>query len=697
MKNNWWQTHRWELLGVMVWLAAAILFRTRDLLAVPPGLHYDEAIDLRQALNIVAGARPLYVAEGWGREALFYYLVAGMLKIVAYNPLALRLTAVFCSLITIGVAYLWVRRLWSWPVAWFAAAWLSLTFWTVSTSRVGVRNIALPLTFSLTVLFFWYAWQYPSPSHGSRWPFFFARGGHWYSLAGFFLGLTLYTYQPARFTPFVFVAFVIYVALWHRPLLKEKWPGLLLMASAAALTAWPLLLVLSQSRGAEFARDWTITPLTDLLAGNPRSVLENLWLTLKMFTFRGDPLVAYNLPERPVFVPWWTSLFFYAGLMIALWRWRQPVYAFLLIWLPVTLAPTILTVSAPHFNRTITAQIPVMVLSSLPLLVGLEWLWGRNIGRESVPLTMRQLWGQGFQRGILVLVVLTLGLTGFATWRDYFQVWPREVLLMVQYNLYLSEMAEFLSQNPPPEPILMNSRNLEDADPYILTSELGEPFRGRWVDTAQALAFPAGQDAIELWLADERFLNNVLAEWAKAELLAEQDHFTRFRLHLTDWPVASGSLPYLPSSVTWLVSPAEMAPVAPLPLVFAGQVALVGSQLTSVPARPGDVLTVLTFWQTLQDGKPQSLATFVHLLDAQGNIVAQQDGLGYPPHTWLAGDRFVHVHTLQLDAALSAGTYWVQLGLYQREDGQRWPLVDANGVAIGDRVLLFPLTLPADS
>jgi hypothetical protein len=35
---------------------------------VPPGLHYDEAIDARLAQEIRAGVRPIYFEEGWGRE-----------------------------------------------------------------------------------------------------------------------------------------------------------------------------------------------------------------------------------------------------------------------------------------------------------------------------------------------------------------------------------------------------------------------------------------------------------------------------------------------------------------------------------------------------------------------------------------------------------------------------------------------------
>jgi 4-amino-4-deoxy-L-arabinose transferase-like glycosyltransferase len=713
MRQTWWSTHRTELLAVAIWLAAAILFRSYHLLDTPPGLHYDEAIDLRQALNILDGARPLYVAEGWGREASFYYLVAAVLTVVEANPLALRLTAVLCSLVTIAVAYLWVRKMWNWPMAWLAAAWLSLTFWTVSTSRVGVRNIMLPFIFSFTVFCFWYAWQTPPSSQPSN---FMARlGAGWqaFALAGLGLGLTLYTYQPARFMPFIFVGFVLYLALCHRSLLREKWRGLAVMVVAAAIIATPLLVILYQNRGAEVARDWTIEPLTELLAGNPRLVWENFLLTLKMFTFRGDPLVAYNLPQRPVFVPWWTSLFFYLGLLMAIWRWRQPLYAFLLIWLSVALAPTILTISAPHFNRTITAQIPVMVLSALPLAEVAAGGWRltasqkptangqRPTANSQRPTANSQRPTANSQRltaSFWLLALVALLVTGYATWRDYFTVWPQDERLAVQYNRDLLAMAQALTLAPQSQPILLNSRNLEDADPYILAASVDEPVRGRWVDSAQAIAFPAGQDQIELWLTENRGLDVLLADWSQAQLLEQQLHFSRYQLNLPAWPPVDGvQVAYLPPTMAWFANPTSEAPTLPLPVSFAERLVLAGTQFDQGVIRAGERLAFLTFWEVMQASRPQSLAFFVHLLDAQGNIIAQQDGLGYPPHTWQAGDRFVHVHGLNLDAALPAGTYWLQLGLYQREDGQRWPIVDAAGEPVGDRLLLTPITLePAE-
>jgi hypothetical protein len=99
-------------------------------------------------------------------------------------------------------------------------------------------------------------------------------------------------------------------------------------------------------------------------------------------------------------------------------------------------------------------------------------------------------------------------------------------------------------------------------------------------------------------------------------------------------------------------------------------------------------VTLLTSWET-GGARFVSLAMFVHLLDAAGNIVAQDDGLGYPPHTWQPGDRFLQLARLPLPADLPPGDYRLQFGLYDRATGARWPVLNADGQPAGDRLLLL--------
>lgn len=670
------QKQSMEWLGLCLIIAMALFFRLWRLAAVPPGLHYDEAIDLRQAFRILAGEHFLYATEGWGREAMFYYGVAGVLTFIGSNLLALRVTAVLFSLGSLLAAFFFARRWFGPLVAWLTAVWLAINYWPVSTARVGVRNITLPFAFGLAVWAF--AWAWDKQTEGTVW-----QNRARYAFAGMLLGLSLYTYQPARFLPFLFVGFLGYLFLWHRPLFQAQWPAFGLFFVAMVVTAVPLALTILTSPPAEADRAWTIEPLTQLLAGHPQLALENGLATLKMFTFHGDPLVAYNVPGRPVFVPAWASLFFYAGLAIALWRWRQPRYAFLLLWLPVALLPTILTTSAPHFNRTITAQTAVFLLAALPVEFFVQFL------ATQAPT------------GVALLPIAVAGLaltqTAQATWHDYFVTWPAEPLLNVQYNTYLTAIGTYLQNTPNAGPVVINSRNIEDADPYILAQLLDrQDLTIRWVDTGQALAMPGGQTHARLIVAGERWVDAHLVNLVN--LTAPQVSNANFSLYDLDWAEWPQSSPlplfYLPEGAPWPAQPAQEALPLSLPINFGDDVQLEGLVLPQTTFQPGETLTFLSSWQVIREGRPIPLALFTHLLDSHEQVMAQYDGLGYPPQSWYAGDHFVQLHQLVLDMDVAPGDYWLQMGLYNRNDGRRWSILPTPDTALpGDRLLIGPITI----
>ncbi len=656
------------LLGLV--LLAALGFRLWQLDSVPAGLHYDEAIDLDQALRIVKGERPIYVTAGWGREALYYYLVAITLQFVSDNLLALRLTAVLCSLGSILITYLWARSAFNRSTALLGAALLGITFWSLLTGRFAVRNASLPLLFSGTVFVFWLAWALSAAAKRRK---LFS-----YAAAGVLLGLTMYTYQPARFTPFIFLLFVLYLCLFHQTAFKQNWRGFVLMGITAVVVAIPLVIVMQRSEVEMTSRDWLVEPMLKLLEGDPRPVLLNGMATLKMISFAGDQLVAYNIPGRPVFVPVWTSLFFYVGLGVAFWRWRQPVYAFLLIWLLIMLAPTVLTAAAPNYNRALVAQTAVMLLAALGMAFILEST-SRRIGKVGLFLTV-------------ILVGLALWQIGRATWRDYFYVWPQQELLSIQYNAAPTTAGRYADQDGDPRPILVNTRSIEDADPIIFSS-VQDRLDGvtRWVDTGQALVMPAGYVEARLLLDADHWIDSALSAFAGLDSQPYDSHeyFALYHMELANWQKPDSVPVYtLPVSAPGPTAAISNQP-PPAPLTFQDRLRLRGVYLPAAAIRPGDDLTFLTDWDILRDGEAASLAFFAHMLDENHQVVTQQDGLGFPPHSWHTGDRMVHVHHLQTADTLFPGTYWVQFGLYRRETGERWLLNDE----LGDRLVIGPITV----
>jgi hypothetical protein len=100
-------------------------------------------------------------------------------------------------------------------------------------------------------------------------------------------------------------------------------------------------------------------------------------------------------------------------------------------------------------------------------------------------------------------------------------------------------------------------------------------------------------------------------------------------------------------------------------------------------------------WESLA---PAALdyTVFVHLYDAQGELVATGDGQplngAYPTHLWQPGDRVVDVHLL---AAASGdvsgdGGYQVGVGLYDLGSGLRLRALQSGQPVANDVVLLQP-------
>lgn len=136
------------------------------------------------------------------------------------------------------------------------------------------------------------------------------------------------------------------------------------------------------------------------------------------------------------------------------------------------------------------------------------------------------------------------------------------------------------------------------------------------------------------------------------------------------------------------------------------QVRLVGADLLPPPslsaaeselARP---LTVTLTWQAV--AAPQaSYTVFVHLLDAEGRIVAQSDALpgsGYAANRWLPGEVVVDTHVLKVPAPAGdapPGPYRLLVGMYDPITGQRLPAVDALQIPIPENAVpLGEVALP---
>jgi hypothetical protein len=117
------------------------------------------------------------------------------------------------------------------------------------------------------------------------------------------------------------------------------------------------------------------------------------------------------------------------------------------------------------------------------------------------------------------------------------------------------------------------------------------------------------------------------------------------------------------------------------------------SELLSADVAVGDTEVGLELhWLALEPARPTD-TIFVHLLGESGTIIAQGDGdsLGnlLPPSAWRVGHEVVDLRSISLGDPLPAGTNRITVGMYNRGDGQRYPVSPAVGTAGEDGALVI--------
>jgi hypothetical protein len=125
---------------------------------------------------------------------------------------------------------------------------------------------------------------------------------------------------------------------------------------------------------------------------------------------------------------------------------------------------------------------------------------------------------------------------------------------------------------------------------------------------------------------------------------------------------------------------------------FGDELTLTGARLSSrqLPAKDG--LCVELNWQALNT-PATDYTIFVHLINSQGQVVAQTDmqpqGGNTSTSQWKPGNSIADKHGLLLPADLPPGEYRVRAGLYRADNQAPLPVTqtdqfapDANGIAL---------------
>jgi hypothetical protein len=406
---------------------------------LPHGIYHDEAYYGLDALDVLNGARPIYFPANNGREPLYIYLLSFSLAIFGHTPFGLRFVSALIGTLTILVTYFVGRALFNRRVGLLAMWICAITFWPVALSRVSFRAGALPIFLGLAIALGWLGLQ---------------RRKLWLTiLGGAAYGLAFNTYTAARITPLALALFAGAVFFFHRRergarrenkvndsaiSARSAVKSCCAFLVAAAIVVTPLTLYALANPSQVFAREGQVS-IFQTESGNPIWILiKHIGLALGMFGLSGDEIARHNLPGRPVFDAW-TFVFFVAGLVVLINRARKadsaPAPTFVLIWLGITMLPTMLAEDTPHFLRAI-GMLPVLWL--VPA-IGLETLI------EQLPSRLQIKPAQALASGA---VIASLAASTVLTAYGYFANYTQSPITNYYFESAATELAQAVEGFP---------------------------------------------------------------------------------------------------------------------------------------------------------------------------------------------------------------------------------------------------------
>ena len=126
---------------------------------------------------------------------------------------------------------------------------------------------------------------------------------------------------------------------------------------------------------------------------------------------------------------------------------------------------------------------------------------------------------------------------------------------------------------------------------------------------------------------------------------------------------------------------------------------LLGYDLPEKQVRAGEVLHLTLYWQAVTESDV-SYTVFTHLLDGNSRIWGQKDSLPdggtLPTTSWMVGEVITDSYEITVNPDTPAGEYLLEVGMYQATTGQRLPICDQAGTALGDRILLDTVVVVMD-
>ncbi len=361
----------WTLL-ILIAFGIGIFFRVYRISSVPAEMVSDHAEKLLDVVDVINGQKSIFFPRNTGREALQFYMAELTLKMfgTGISHLTLKIGTVAAGIITLPFIYLLGKEAADKKTGLFAMILAGIAYWPNVISRVGLRFPLYPLFVAPAMYYL---------VKGIR-----RRSLNDFILMGFFVGVGLHGYSPARVIP-ILMTFGVLLYLLHRDANGQRFHVLsyLVVAGLVALVVLTPLARIAVERPDELIyRMATRVGTTERsLPGSAFMIfLENAWDGLKMFAWDNGEVWVIGIPGRPA-LDWVSGALFHLGVAIVAVRYirkRRWVDVFVLLSIPILQLPSTLSLAFPGenpaTNRAAGAIVPVFFLAGLSLSALVDWM-----------------------------------------------------------------------------------------------------------------------------------------------------------------------------------------------------------------------------------------------------------------------------------------------------------------------------------
>ncbi len=181
-----------------------------------------------------------------------------------------------------------------------------------------------------------------------------------------------------------------------------------------------------------------------------RSLLNNTWIHLQAFGFRGDWATRHNIPFRPMLNLWEASLFWF-GVAMAGWYGRRAANRLLLLWLLILLLPAVLArgmMPPPSFVRMIGVAPAVFLLIGVGLGEAVQLFKGICGALQGPAGLFFQKNGTRFAVGLGIVMAGLVLVQGANTYDAYFLKAAANSRFQREFNNAWNEVAKVLNRLP---------------------------------------------------------------------------------------------------------------------------------------------------------------------------------------------------------------------------------------------------------